>query len=51
MAELSEIDGLETYEPQRTKDLSYEDKTQALESLILISKKKADQDGRSKIKG
>ena len=27
MAELSEIDGLETYEPQRIEDLSYEDKT------------------------
>ena len=26
MAELSEIDGLETYEPQRIKDLTYEDK-------------------------
>ena len=26
MAELSEIDGLETYEPQRIEDLSYKDK-------------------------
>ena len=26
MAELSEIDGLETYEPQRIEDLTYEDK-------------------------
>ena len=51
MAELSEIDGLETYEPQRIKDLTYEDKTRALESLILISEKRADQDGKSKIKG
>ena len=26
MAELSEIDGLETYDPQRIEDLTYEDK-------------------------
>ena len=44
MAELSEIDGLETYEPQRIKDLSYKDKKRALKSLILISEKK----GRSR---
>ena len=40
MAELSEIDGLKTHEPQRIEDLSYEDKNQALESLILIPEKK-----------
>ena len=51
IAELSEIDGLETYEPQRIEDLTYEDKKRALESLILISEKRADQDGKSKIKG
>ena len=51
MDELSEIDGLETYEPQRIEDLSYEDKKRALESLILIFEKRADQDGHSKIKG
>ena len=51
MAELSEIDGLETYEPQRIEDLTYEDKKRALESLILISEKRADQDGKNKIKG
>ena len=51
MAELSEIDGLETYEPQRIEDLTYEDKKQALESLILISEKRANQDGKENIKG
>merc|ERR1712086_960315 len=51
MVELSEIDGLETYEPQRIDDLTYEDKKRALESLILISEKRADQDSKSKIKG
>jgi hypothetical protein len=51
MAELSEIDGLETHEPQKIEDLSYKDKKRALGSLILISEKRADQDGHSKIKG
>jgi len=51
MAELLEIDGLETYKPQRIKDLSYEDQHRSLESLILISGKRANQDGHSKIKG
>merc|ERR1712086_476948 len=51
MDELSEIDGLETYEPQRIEDLTYETKKRALESLLLISEKRADQDGKSKRKG
>ena len=51
MDELPEIDWLETYEPQRIKDLSYEDKKQVFESLILMSEDRADQDGHSKIKG
>ena len=49
MAELSESDDLETYEPQRIEDLTYEDK-KALESPILISEKRADQDGHKQIK-
>ena len=51
MAGLSEIDGLETYEPQRIEDLSYEDKKRVLESRILITEKRANQDSHSKIKG
>ena len=51
MAELTEVDDLETYEPQRIEDLTYEDEKEALESLILISEKRADQDGHKKIKG
>ena len=49
MNELSEIDGLETHEPQRIKDLIYKDKNRALELLILISKKRAGQDGCEKV--
>ena len=49
MAELSEIDGLETHESQRIEDLSYEDEQIALKSLILISEKRANQNGHSKI--
>ena len=42
MVELSKFDGLETYEPQRIEDLTYKDKKRALESLILLSEKRAD---------
>ena len=49
--ELSEIDGLETYKPQRIKDLTYKGKTWALGLLILIYEKRADQDSHEKMKG
>ena len=39
MAELSEIDGLETYEPQRIKYLSYEDKQNKLSNHLFSSLK------------
>ena len=51
MTELSESDGLETYDPQRIKDLTQEKKKQALASLMLTSEKRADQDGHEKLKG
>ena len=38
MAELSEIDGLETYEPQRIEDLTPEDKNGRLSHLSLYKK-------------
>ena len=49
--ELSETDGLQTHEPQRIKDLTFEDKKRALELLMLIFEKRANQDGHEKIKG
>jgi hypothetical protein len=48
MNDLSEIDGLKTYEPQRITDLTYKDKKRALESPILVSEKRANQDGHQK---
>ena len=51
MNELSAIDGLKTRERRRIKDLTYEDKKQALKLLILISEKRFDQDGHEEIKG
>ena len=51
MNTLSEFDGLETFEPQRIKDLTYENKEQTLGLLILIAEERADQDGHEKIKG
>ena len=50
MNELSEIDCLNSYEPQRIKNLTYEDKKRALELIILVSEKRADQDAHEKTK-
>ena len=50
MNELSEIDGLETYKPQRIEDLTHKDKQRALKVLVLISEKRTDQNGHEKIK-
>ena len=39
--ELSESDGSEIYEPNRIKDLTYEDNELALELLVLILEKRS----------
>jgi hypothetical protein len=51
MNELLDIDGLETYEPQRIGNLTYKDNKRALRALLLISENRADQDGHKMIKG
>ena len=51
MNELSEIDGLESYEPQRIEDLTYEDKNGHSNRYYLFLEKRVDQDGHKNIKG
>ena len=50
MTELSQIDGFETYRPLLKHDLSKQDRRDALESMIKVTKKRADEEGHHKIK-
>ena len=51
LKELTEIDDFETYKPVHKKDLTYEDRKNALESLMKITEKREDETGNHKIKG
>ena len=51
MTELSQIDDFETYRPLHKHELSKQDRRDALESMtIKVTKKRADEEGRRKIK-
>ena len=47
---LSQIDDFETYWPLHKHELSEQDRRDALESMINVTKKRADEEGHCKIK-
>ena len=50
MAELTQIDNFETYKPVHKHELSEQDRRDALESMIEVTEKRADEEGHRKIK-
>ena len=50
MTELSQIDNFESYRPLHKHELSEQDRKGALESMIKVTEKRADEEGRRKIK-
>ena len=51
LTELTQVDEFETYETMHRHELSTEDRKNALESLMKVTEKRADEEGNSKIKG
>ena len=51
MAELSEMNGLETYEPQRIEDLTHRDKKSTWITNTYFWERADQEDGHNKIKG
>ena len=49
MTELSQIDDFETYKPIYKRELSGQDRREALESMIKVTEKRADEEGNRKI--
>ena len=47
----TQIDEFETYQPVHTHELSSEDRKKALDSMMKITEKRADEKGHRKIKG
>ena len=50
MTELSQIDDFETHRPLHKHELSKQDRRDALESMIKVTEKRADEEGHRKIK-
>ena len=50
MTELTQIDDFETYKPIHKHELSEQDRRHALESMIKVTEKRADEEGHCKIK-
>ena len=50
MTELSQVDDFEAYRPLHKHELSEQDRKDALESMIRVTEKRADEEGHSKIK-
>ena len=50
MTELTQIDDFETYKPIHKHELSEQDRRDALESMIKVTEKRADEEGHRKIK-
>ena len=50
MTELSQIDDFETYRPLHKHKLSEQDRRDALEFMIKVTEKRADEEGHRKIK-
>ena len=50
MTELSQIDDFETYRPLHKHELSKQDRRDALEPMIKVTEKRADEEGHCKIK-
>ena len=49
LKELTQIDEFETYKPVHKHELTLEDRKKALESMMKITEKRADETGRRKI--
>merc|ERR1711966_512027 len=50
MTELSQIDDFERYRPLHKHEISEQDRRDALESMIKVTEKRADEEGHRKIK-
>ena len=50
MTEMSQIDNFETYRPLHKHELSKQDRKDALESMIKVTQKRADEESHRKIK-